>query len=104
MLHNRPIVDLSRTDIIVNQTEKDRTHSPDNTEVHSLDSHLPASWPEGKEHRNCHINQSPGIDQNTPDTGKVERTPNELRAGGVDNVRVVPSGMANPTGAATPKK
>jgi hypothetical protein len=32
-----------------------------------------------KEDSNCHVNQSPCVDKNTPDAGQMERAPYELR-------------------------
>lgn len=85
MLHDRPAIDISRSDIVVEKTEDDSSHSPNDTKVHSLNSHHPRWWPEAEEDSYCHVNQSPGVDKNTPDAGQMERSPDELCASGVDD-------------------
>lgn len=104
MLHNRPIIDLSRTSIVVEKTEHDGTHSPNDTEVHGLNSHHPRRWPEAKEDSNSHINQSPGIDKNAPNAWHMEWAPDELRAGGVDDSGIAAANRADPARATTPEE
>ena len=104
MLHDRPAIDLSRTDIVVEKTEDDSSHSPNDTKVHSLDSHHPSRWPEAKEDSNCHVNQSPCVDKNTPDAGQMERAPYELRTSGVDDSGITAANRADPARATAPEE
>lgn len=104
MLHNRPIIDSSRTSIVVEKAERDGTHSPNDTEVHGLDSHRPRRWPEAKEDSNGHVSQSPGIDKNTPNAWHMEWAPHELRAGSVDDSGIAAANRADPARATTPEE
>lgn len=104
MLHNRPIIDVSRTSIVVEKTEHDGTHSPNDTKVHGLNSHRPRRWPEAKEDSNGHVSQSPGIDKNTPNAWHMEWAPDELGAGSVDDSGIAAANRADPARATTPEE
>lgn len=104
MLHNRPTIDLARTGIVVEKTEYDGPHSPNDTKVHSLNGHRPSWGPEAKEDSDSHINQSPGVDKNTPDARHMEWAPDELCAGGVDDSGIAAANRANPACATAPKE
>lgn len=104
MFHNRPIIDLSGTSIVVEKTEHDGTRSPNDAEVHGLNSHRPRRWPEAKEDSNSHISQSPGIDKNTPNAWHMEWAPDELRAGSVDDSGIAAANGADPARGTTPEE
>lgn len=88
LFHDRSVVNLSRTEKVVKETEKDCAHSSNHAEVHRLNIYHPGSRPKGKEDSNGHINQSPGIDDDTPNPRQVKRSPNQPCTGSVDNNRV----------------
>lgn len=104
MLHDRPTIDISRTGIVVDKTEDDGSHGPNDTKVHSLNSHHPRCWPEAKEDSDSHINQSPGVDNNTPDAGQMEWAPDEFCAGGVDDSGIAAANRADPARATAPEE
>lgn len=85
LLHDRSLVNLARAENVVEETEDNCTDSPDHAEVHCLNIHHPRSRPKRKEDGNGHVNQSPGVYDNSPNTRKMERSPHQSRAGGVDN-------------------
>lgn len=84
-LNNRPLINPSRPNQIIPQTKEHRPPSPNHTIIHRLAINLIYRGPKAKESSYEHINQRKDINSDTPYTGDMKRTPDELGACRVDH-------------------
>lgn len=87
--YNRTLVDVPGTHHVVYNGKEDAASDCQNAPVHRLHCWLHCSWPEAEKDDDADVDDRIPVDHGTDDTGAMERSPDKLCTGHIDNVILV---------------